>query len=156
CNDASDCMAPLVCDSTTHQCTGCTQDGDCALGSICISGACVPGCSATHDCQNGFSCCGSQCFDLQTDEDHCGDCAVASTPPANAQALCQGGHCTLGPCSPNFADCNLDPSDGCEQNVLQDGPCACAPGATQSCYEGAPGTVNVGPCKAGTQTCDAT
>ncbi|HEY5923719.1 MAG TPA: choice-of-anchor L domain-containing protein [Kofleriaceae bacterium] len=33
---------------------------------------------------------------------------------------------------------------------------ACAPGKTQACYTGAPGTAGVGPCTGGTQTCDAT
>ena len=33
---------------------------------------------------------------------------------------------------------------------------SCSPGATQSCYSGAPGTQGVGPCTGGTQTCDVT
>lgn len=33
---------------------------------------------------------------------------------------------------------------------------SCSPGATQSCYSGAPGTQGVGPCVGGTQTCDST
>src|SRR4051812_46313224 len=33
---------------------------------------------------------------------------------------------------------------------------SCSPGATQSCYSGAPGTQGVGPCTGGTQTCDST
>jgi RHS repeat-associated protein len=35
------------------------------------------------------------------------------------------------------------------------GGCACAPGATQACYSGAPGTVDRGACQAGRQICAA-
>jgi hypothetical protein len=64
--------------------------------------------------------------------------------------------CALAACDAAYADCNGDPSDGCEWNILQDGPCLCAPGSTQACYNGGPGTLGKGPCVAGTQTCDAT
>jgi hypothetical protein len=38
--------------------------------------------------------------------------------------------------------------------IVADG-CGCTPGATQSCYRGPSGTLGVGACKAGTQTCMA-
>ncbi|HEY6002712.1 MAG TPA: putative metal-binding motif-containing protein [Anaeromyxobacter sp.] len=38
--------------------------------------------------------------------------------------------------------------------IVADG-CGCTPGATQSCYRGPAGTLGVGACKAGTQTCVA-
>jgi hypothetical protein len=104
----------------------------------------------------GFSCCGSSCFDLGTDVDHCGGCATPCPDLAHAQEICSGSQCILGACDAAFADCNGDPADGCEWNTLQDGPCLCAPGSTQSCYQGTPGTQGIGPCAAGAQTCDAT
>ena len=38
--------------------------------------------------------------------------------------------------------------------IVADG-CGCTPGASQSCYRGPSGTLGVGACKAGTQTCQA-
>jgi hypothetical protein len=49
----------------------------------------------------------------------------------------------------------MDPMNGCEWNMLEDGPCPCAPGTTKMCYDGPPNTLNVGVCKAGTSTCNA-
>jgi hypothetical protein len=72
----------------------------------------------------------------------------------NANASCAAGKCSVT-CIGAFADCNGKAADGCEWNTLQDGPCLCTPGMMQACYDGAPGTQNVGPCKGGMQTCDA-
>ena len=158
CTDASDCAmgANLSCDVAKHKCVGCLADVDCMLGSICIAETCVPGCNAQHACQAGLACCGSICFDLQSDVNHCGACDnAACIVPANAEVVCAAGICGMGACQGVFADCNASPADGCEQNTLQDGPCACKPGDTKPCYDGAPGTENVGPCLAGTSTCDA-
>ena len=63
--------------------------------------------------------------------------------------------CGMGACDMGFSNCDARPDNGCEQNTLQDGPCSCVPGTTQSCYQGAPGTMGIGPCKGGTQTCNA-
>jgi hypothetical protein len=60
----------------------------------------------------------------------------------------------MGACAVGFADCNLNTLDGCEWNIAAFGSCVCIPGSTQSCYTGPAGTVNVGSCKAGSQTCD--
>ncbi|MDI1482569.1 choice-of-anchor L domain-containing protein [Polyangium sp. y55x31] len=169
CTHKGDCMGAQVCDTMKNLCIdGCVADNDCFPGSICISNTCIPGCSATQPCQAGFSCCGSSCYDFANDENNCGFCNnscstawildATQTPPLkggppNGTALCDNGLCTLGACKPGFADCNNNQQDGCEWNVLQDGPCGCVPGQTQSCYQGLPGTLGVGPCKAGTQTC---
>lgn len=64
------------------------------------------------------------------------------------------GNGGAGGCDAGFADCDQDPANGCERDTLADGPCACAPGDTQTCYLGAPGTLGVGPCAAGTQACN--
>jgi hypothetical protein len=155
CKTSADCDPGTVCDPSGHECVACVADGDCPLGEVCSAAVnvCVPGCSATQGCAGTEVCCGaSSCHDVSTDLKHCGDCATACPTPANAKPTCASGMCGIT-CLPAFADCNLDPADGCEWNVLQDGPCGCTPGATQSCYDGAPGTLNVGQCKAGVQTC---
>jgi len=160
CKDAAACAGDpsgfTLCDPATHKCVACLADADCPAGQTCLDPAqiCIPGCSPTHDCAAGFTCCGTTCHDLSTDLNHCGDCSKACTPPANATAQCNAGMCQLKSCLTAFADCNGDPADGCEWNKLQDGPCTCTPGSTQPCYQGAPNTQNVGPCKGGIQTCD--
>lgn len=44
---------------------------------------------------------------------------------------------------------------GDDDGTTDAGSVACSPGATQSCYSGAPGTQGVGPCTGGTQTCES-
>jgi hypothetical protein len=157
CTEDADCNpeSNLLCDTSTHNCVGCVEDANCPLGSICIADTCVAGCNDTHPCQPGFSCCNSTCYDLAEDEEHCGDCVTACEKLPHAEILCSNGICGAGACEGVWADCDGSQMNGCEQNSLQDGPCACAPGSVQSCYLGAPGTEGVGPCHGGTQVCKA-
>lgn len=155
CTSIFDCNPGQACDELSFKCVGCLTDTDCNPGSICLSDTCVPGCSGLQPCQAGFTCCSGSCYDFATDENNCGFCQNSCAFPQNGDPLCQNGICTLGACKPGFSDCNLDPQDGCEWNVLQDGPCTCVPGQKQPCYQGAPGTNNIGACKGGTQTCKA-
>ena len=145
------------CSPASHQCVNCLADEHCPAGQLCLASAnlCIPGCSPTHGCPTNFTCCESSCYDLSNDPNHCGTCDKACAAPPNGTAQCVGSMCAIKQCLPAFADCNGDLSDGCEWNKLQDGPCTCKPGETQPCYQGSPGTQNVGPCKAGIQTCDA-
>jgi hypothetical protein len=77
----------------------------------------------------------------------------------------------LGTCVDRVASCEvclaLNAVDGlardCEalDDGMVNGSCvepeaACTPGETEPCYTGPPGTLNVGPCTAGTRTCAAT
>jgi Putative metal-binding motif len=162
CTDDMDCMTPgnmnLKCDLTTNSCVGCLLDTDCPLGSVCATAnhVCVAGCSPTQGCAMGESCCGTTCFDLTNNVNHCGDCAKKCVVPDHAAVTCIMSMCGMGACDMGWADCNGDTTDGCEWNTLQDGPCTCAPGSTQACYQGAPNSQGVGPCKGGTQTCDMT
>jgi hypothetical protein len=156
CTSEFDCTAgSQACDTLTNKCVGCVIDTECPVGSICVANTCVPGCSGFQPCQAGFSCCGSSCYDLETDESNCGTCNATCSPKENSNALCESGLCTLGTCKANFADCDANPDNGCEWNVLQDGACACVPGEKQPCYQGAPGTKDIGACKGGFQTCKA-
>jgi hypothetical protein len=162
CTDNIDCMtggsAEVFCDVTTNTCAGCILDADCPLGSVCFASTktCTAGCTDTHGCVGSLQCCGGTCFDLTTSTNHCGTCPNSCIVPANAAATCVNGMCGMGACDMAYANCDQLPDNGCEQNVLQDGNCACVPGTTQACYQGGPGTMGIGPCKGGTQTCNAT
>jgi len=153
CTQASDCAAPLVCNLGTHQCVACFEDSHCPAGAVCgPAGECVPGCSPGHGCEGALACCGEACVDLQTDAANCGGCGEACAGSPHAASGCVAGLCALIACEAGFADCNQSWTDGCEHD-LAEGPCACAPGQTQSCYQGPPGTEGVGACAAGVTTC---
>lgn len=153
CTTIFDCNPGQVCDEFSNKCVGCKIDTDCMAGTICISDTCVPGCSGFQPCQAGSSCCDGSCYDFASDENNCGFCQNQCESKPFGAPLCSNGVCTLGTCDAAFADCDKDPSNGCEWNTLQDGPCSCVPGQKQPCYQGAPGTNGIGVCKAGTQTC---
>lgn len=121
CRNAGDCPmddggADVVCQISTHQCVGCLSDGDCALGSLCQAQTCVPGCSPTHGCAVGDTCCGTQCQNLATDPDHCGSCANVCDATHSNGATCVSSVCTYASCGTGYADCNKTNSDidGCE------------------------------------------
>jgi Putative metal-binding motif len=160
CTDDTDCAVPgspdVHCDTTKNTCVGCLADTDCQLGFVCFAATqtCIQGCSDTQACQAGYTCCSGTCFDIVNDVNHCGDCGTKCAVPAHAAVTCSGKVCGMGMCDPAYADCDGKSATGCEQNVLQDGACTCVPGTTQACYQGSPGTQNVGPCKGGTQTCN--
>jgi len=150
CNDDADCMGMTVCDVNSNTCKGCVSDANCALGTVCTDGSCVPGCNADQPCQDGLACCAGSCFDLLVDPQHCGSCDACPVPD-NADAACAVGMCGLGACKPGFNDCDKNPANGCEV----EGSCKCTPGAQVACYSGPPETQNKGICKDGLQTCNA-
>lgn len=166
CKDDADCNVGdagggLTCDLATHTCQGCTMDDQCALGTLCevASKKCIPGCTKQHGCESGRGCCGSSCADLQTDKDHCGDCAMACTP-ANGVGKCVAAKCEVDTCLPAFLDCNLMAADGCETtkdtSVQNCGTCG---NACQGFANAAPacsgGMCSVGACQPNFGNCDA-
>ncbi|MBP9113301.1 MAG: PQQ-binding-like beta-propeller repeat protein, partial [Polyangiaceae bacterium] len=68
----------------------------CATGLVCSDGKCAAG------CELGKTACSGSCVDTQTSLTHCGACAQACGPKANANATCTAGVCTL-PCTMGFA-----------------------------------------------------
>ena len=112
----------------THHCVTCLTDDQCPAGTRCSilgdTASCVAGCSTDDRCRAGggsaaLSCCGMQCADTSKDPRNCGACGTICNPPHGAGA-CVAGKCTLGTCAPGWADCNKDPSDGCEANLHVD------------------------------------
>lgn len=126
-------------------------DSNCDAGKICVGGACIAGCNDGHPCAAPDSCCAGSCFDLSTDLDHCGTCDNACPTPQHAGIACSNG-CVVGQCDAGFFDCDGDTANGCESATQ----CVCNPGEQQACYTGPVGTENVGQCKSGSRTCNAT
>jgi hypothetical protein len=125
--------------------------------AACVSGACRIG-----RCDAGFSDCDGQdangC-EVNTGNSlaHCGACN-RSCAPTNASGVCDEGRCNVDSCTPNFADCNESPGDGCEidrrTNVNNCGACGnvCrVPHGTPSCVSGACGIAS---CDVGWGDCD--
>lgn len=71
----------------------------CLLGTRLCRGICV----STNDAHHG---CGGPT---------CEPCAID-----HATAACASMACAIAKCDPGWADCNGDPDDGCESNLLQD------------------------------------
>lgn len=155
CTDDGDCAPGTQCEVVSHACVACSFDAQCLPGTVCVANTCVPGCSPAQPCQAGFSCCGTTCLNLSADPDNCGMCLYQCQSAFHRAPLCMNEQCVSGPCDAGWGDCNGQAIDGCEHNVLQDGACLCAPGSQEPCYDGPPMTLDVGPCKGGMKTCDA-
>ena len=158
CDEDADCTSPLVCDTASHLCVGCSEDSQCDAGSVCNeNGQCVPGCTDSQPCSGGLACCEGACTDLQADPQSCGACGDPCPKIPGAAEICVGGQCQMGACdmgaNGNYADCNLNPDDGCEWDLDIFGPCTCTPGETQECYTGPAGTKDIGTCVAGVAEC---
>jgi hypothetical protein len=83
-------------------------------GSLCTVASCSPG---WGDCNN------SPADGCETNTDtttaNCGTCGHACML-ANATATCIGGACQILNCANGYADCNNNPSDGCETWIATD------------------------------------
>jgi hypothetical protein len=116
--------------SSEQHCGQCGKE--CALGQLCIDGSCKDPCPAgmilCHGqcvakpclpiCPTGQRFCElSGCTDVANDAQNCTDCNVVCAPP-NAAGICRNNQCELGQCHTGFADCDGDPSNGCETNIF--------------------------------------
>ena len=137
-----------------------------ACGNICdlnqADAVCVDGACAIDSCADGFADCDGLAdngceIDILTDPDNCNGCGNVCSFP-NAPAVCDQGACEPGDCSDQFADCNGDPLDGCETNLMNDeqncGGCgqACSD-PNEACVDGACSCGAVGPDCTPEQTC---
>ncbi|MFO0628908.1 MAG: hypothetical protein U0325_25255 [Polyangiales bacterium] len=87
----------------------------CALGQ-CAVGVCTGGYA---DC-DGIGMNGCEVNVRGSDVMNCGACGRACRY-ANAAATCANGACAMGSCGTGYADCDGDPSNGCEVNLNTDG-----------------------------------
>ena len=135
----------------------CANDGQCAAGQLCRSGACTGGpgypnaaafCNAAAVSPCGLVCAGTfaDCdlkldngceTDLSSAPSHCGSCLNACPAADNANPSCASSACGIS-CRFNLGNCDGDATNGCEANVQNDaqncGACgtACS-GATPYC-----------------------
>ncbi len=166
---------------------GCVADGDGALGTIFRMNTGVPGCATVRACGAGSTCCGTSCVNTQTDAMNCGACGTAvptgstccngavvnlqtsasncgacgttCTVP-NATAACVAGRCGVGTCNAGFADCDMDPANGCEVNTNTTAAhcgrcgnvCPATSNSTPTCAMGTCGVT----CATGFANCDMT
>jgi hypothetical protein len=156
------CAAPLAtcgptaaafCANTANDPANCGACATvCALAGVaangCASGACtVVRCNAgAGDCDGAA---GNGCeTNTQTSVTSCGSCGRACALP-HASARCAGGSCAVAACAAGFADCDLDPVNGCEVNTGTDntscGACGTTCAAGQVCSGGACGATCASP-----------
>ena len=161
------CPAPVggtaVCNSA--QCGSACPGGDHLCGTACVSvtstqscgGSCAPcavpangratcdGTSCGFACLAGFADCdgnpGNGCETSITTINNCGQCSNVCVVGAHSTgATCVQATCGQM-CSPGFADCNGNPSDGCEVATASDGAncggCGLACSVNQACSMGA-------------------
>lgn len=148
-------------DSDPKNCGQCGNDcftpGD-STNWVCNQGKCqVSNCpTGAGDCNHNPS---DKCeVNLTNDPKNCGYCGHVCAI-THATATCVNGKCTLeaGNCDQGWADCNGDPSDGCEQDIAAD-PNHCGSCTTVcSTANGLPacqsGSCSIG-CKSGFGNCD--
>jgi F5/8 type C domain len=188
CLDDTQCPAGALCVANACV-PGCNAAHGCATGRACCAGACVdtqssitscgacdtrcaaPG--ATPACRNGVCAIGAclaplaDCnaraddgceVDTQRSVAHCGACGNACAPRPNATASCAVGRCEYR-CAEGFADCDMDPANGCEVDTRAStshcGACgrACTPpNGVAACVAG---VCAIARCNAGFGDCDA-
>jgi hypothetical protein len=123
CGAADACHVVGTCDSATGLCSNpAAADGtSCAL--VNASAACQGGACALTACNNGFADCNANvadgCETVTTSTSNCGGCGIVCAGGANATPACNGATCGLA-CAMGFADCDGDPSNGCEVNTQTD------------------------------------
>jgi hypothetical protein len=103
-----------------------SEDGalaDVAADAQTDAGSAVMFCSSVSGCAPDLVSCGGHCVS-PTDSAHgcgMGDCTPCTLP--HAVAKCAGA-CAIESCEPGFADCNHDPTDGCESDLSSPATCA--------------------------------
>lgn len=109
-------------------------------------------------CPAGQTSCGGGCADLATDEANCGTCGHACAAPPNASAACSAGVCGLGACAAGWADCDGDPSNGCEVHLADAaancGACGNVCSATRGTSACSAGACVIASCDPGYADCD--
>ena len=91
CSDSNRCIPEGVC--RDGECYGVTA---CPVCQACVSGTCstIPALPFPDPRCTGGMCCGGQCVDLSSDDDHCGTCFFSCVSNSSCQnGVCQGPDC---------------------------------------------------------------
>jgi hypothetical protein len=108
---------PTTCPASTLACNKfCCASGMPNSTTTCVSNTCGLICAGgfgdcDHNVANGCE------TDLGANVQNCGGCGTVCQGGINATASCTNGTCGLT-CSSGFGDCNHNPVDGCEINLL--------------------------------------
>lgn len=146
------CKAGQVC--VQGACAAACPDGATNCGGTCADlkgdaghcGACGKACGAGETCQAGAckaSCkwplfpCGGVCVDMAHNPNHCGGCGKVCSVD-KATPACVGGLCQVTACAKGFANCDADPSNGCEVELLENGKHCGACNKTCTLYKATP------------------
>ncbi|MFO0608207.1 MAG: hypothetical protein U0324_33890 [Polyangiales bacterium] len=92
------------------------------------------------ECPTGQTRCNDQCVDTNTAADNCGRCNNRCAA-ANAASTCAAGACAFT-CNAGFADCDMNPANGCEADLS-------APATCGSCSNRCAGMNGTPTCAAG-------
>lgn len=165
CKSTTDCQRGRTCcdgkcldtENDKNNCGGC--------GQVCAFPNVVPSCKVGRcqfQCQAGFG----NCNDVREDgcelrtidsADNCGVCGRACMS-INASSVCAQSLCGLGTCNAGFADCDQEPTTGCEIDTRTDsahcagcGQACSLPHASSNCVAS---TCEVTGCDAGFGNCD--
>jgi hypothetical protein len=114
-------------------------------------------------CSGGFANCdtnaGTGCeININTDANNCGSCGHICTA-ANGTPVCTNGLCGVQSCNAGYANCDNDPSNGCEVDLATDvnncnscgTVCGGVPNGTPGCSNS---TCGVGSCNVGWGNCN--
>lgn len=104
-----------------------SAQSDCGACAPVANGtaACVIGSCRITTCNAGFADCdaiyatGCETF-LPTSSSNCGACGNACPTGPNARAFCNLGICSPLICNPGYANCDNNPSTGCEVDISND------------------------------------
>jgi hypothetical protein len=137
-----------VCVDVTASAAHCGMCGNmCPTGpratAMCVDGMCAP-----IRCDDGFADCNMMAsdgceVDIRTSTMHCGGCGMRCASGAGSTATCVAGVCGLR-CDTGRADCDMDPSNGCEVDTrtstmscgICGRMCASGPNSTATCMAG--------------------
>lgn len=150
-NTASD---PKNCGSCGNDCFSNTSasNWDCASGNCKVSNCPVGKADCNQDSSDGCE------VSVTSDPVNCAFCGNdCSSTVQHATPSCTNGKCGILKCNPGWADCDGDPSNGCEQDIASD-PSHCS-GCNVSCnnIDGTPACVSGNcaiSCNSGRGNCD--